>query len=332
MVFAESEGAAQAAAEPLRAALWGEHKLAVLLPHGHEPIQVGSLHAHLPVLQCVDCQHAISTYQGTAFMHLRWNKRLRQPNFIAWAICDLQAARVLQHRGGRGDTSLACVKAGLGSAWTISCRHPSQSCLYLVQAMHAFRDNKATFLLATPAAARGLDLPAVSHVYNMGPPADAVEYLHRAGRVGRIGASVPGVPSARSTLSAGQYFHPPAFVSAGAGNICKTLCAKLCQHALEQGADGPWKTAQDDMLMPCLPAFLNFCQFLQCTHTCEVSAGQYAGVVTTLVTPAEQAQLNAISQELQLAIEDSPEPPAPVAADDNSEQVRRNLEDLYRLY
>ena len=58
--------------------------------------------------------------------------------------------------------------------------------------MHAFRDNKATFLLATPAAARGLDLPAVSHVYNLSPPADAIEYLHRAGRVGRIGANVPG--------------------------------------------------------------------------------------------------------------------------------------------
>ena len=61
-----------------------------------------------------------------------------------------------------------------------------------LQAMHDFRDNKATFLLATPAAARGLDLPAVSHVYNLSPPGDAVEYLHRAGRVGRIGASVPG--------------------------------------------------------------------------------------------------------------------------------------------
>lgn len=42
MVFAENEEAAVAAAEPLRAALWGDHKLAVLLPHGLEPIQVSS--------------------------------------------------------------------------------------------------------------------------------------------------------------------------------------------------------------------------------------------------------------------------------------------------
>ena len=58
--------------------------------------------------------------------------------------------------------------------------------------MHAFRDNAATFLLATPAAARGLDMPAVSHVYNLDCPQDATSYLHRAGRAGRIGSPVTG--------------------------------------------------------------------------------------------------------------------------------------------
>ncbi|GAB4823402.1 hypothetical protein N2152v2_010448 [Parachlorella kessleri] len=62
-----------------------------------------------------------------------------------------------------------------------------------IQALHSFRDNKATLLLATPAAARGLDLPAVSHVYNTAVPADATDYLHRAGRAGRIGSPVAGL-------------------------------------------------------------------------------------------------------------------------------------------
>ncbi|KAI3429427.1 hypothetical protein D9Q98_005521 [Chlorella vulgaris] len=62
-----------------------------------------------------------------------------------------------------------------------------------IKALHSFRDNKTTLLLATPAAARGLDLPAVSHVYNTELPAAATEYLHRAGRSGRIGSSVQGV-------------------------------------------------------------------------------------------------------------------------------------------
>ncbi len=60
------------------------------------------------------------------------------------------------------------------------------------QAMHAFRDNESTLLLATPAASRGLDLPAVGFVYSLGAPADATDYLHRAGRAGRIGSPVDG--------------------------------------------------------------------------------------------------------------------------------------------
>lgn len=62
-----------------------------------------------------------------------------------------------------------------------------------IKALHSFRDNKSSLLIATPQAARGLDLPAVSHVYNLGPPEDPVEYLHRAGRAGRIGSPVGGV-------------------------------------------------------------------------------------------------------------------------------------------
>lgn len=62
-----------------------------------------------------------------------------------------------------------------------------------IKALHSFRDNQTTLLLATPAAARGLDLPAVSHVYSLSTPTDAADYLHRAGRAGRIGSPVRGL-------------------------------------------------------------------------------------------------------------------------------------------
>ena len=99
IVFAASDAAARAAADPLRTALWSEHQLSVLLPSGAEPIK----------------------------------------------------------------------------------------------ALQAFRDRAASLLLATPSAGRGLDLPAVSHVYNLGAPGDAREYLHRAGRAGRIGSTTGGL-------------------------------------------------------------------------------------------------------------------------------------------
>ncbi|WIA21360.1 hypothetical protein OEZ85_000580 [Tetradesmus obliquus] len=61
-----------------------------------------------------------------------------------------------------------------------------------IKALHAFRDRVASLLLATPSAARGLDLPAVSHVYSLGLPPDATDYVHRAGRAGRIGSTAGG--------------------------------------------------------------------------------------------------------------------------------------------
>jgi len=62
-----------------------------------------------------------------------------------------------------------------------------------IRAMHSFRDNKTSLLLCTPQASRGIDLPAVSHVYNLGLPDDAKQYLHRAGRAGRVGSTAGGI-------------------------------------------------------------------------------------------------------------------------------------------
>lgn len=40
-------------------------------------------------------------------------------------------------------------------------------------------------LVATDIAARGVDLPETTHIYNFNLPKDAISYLHRAGRTGR---------------------------------------------------------------------------------------------------------------------------------------------------
>jgi ATP-dependent RNA helicase DeaD len=45
------------------------------------------------------------------------------------------------------------------------------------------------FLVATDVAARGLDLPSLSHVFQYEPPDDVESYIHRAGRTGRAGAA-----------------------------------------------------------------------------------------------------------------------------------------------
>ncbi len=51
------------------------------------------------------------------------------------------------------------------------------------------REGKLRFLVATDVAARGIDIPDLSHVIQYEPPDHPETYIHRAGRTGRAGAS-----------------------------------------------------------------------------------------------------------------------------------------------
>ncbi len=53
--------------------------------------------------------------------------------------------------------------------------------------LESFRDGKLRLLIASDVAARGLDIPAVSHVFNYDLPSHAEDYVHRIGRTGRAG-------------------------------------------------------------------------------------------------------------------------------------------------
>jgi superfamily II DNA/RNA helicase len=56
-----------------------------------------------------------------------------------------------------------------------------------MQTLDGFRDGSLRFLVASDVAARGLDIPAVSHVFNFDVPSHAEDYVHRIGRTGRAG-------------------------------------------------------------------------------------------------------------------------------------------------
>jgi superfamily II DNA/RNA helicase len=53
--------------------------------------------------------------------------------------------------------------------------------------MNHFRSGDLRILIATNVAARGLDIPAVSHVINYDMPGNLEEYVHRIGRTARMG-------------------------------------------------------------------------------------------------------------------------------------------------
>jgi len=53
--------------------------------------------------------------------------------------------------------------------------------------LDGFREGSLRFLVASDVAARGLDVPAVSHVFNFDVPGHPEDYVHRIGRTGRAG-------------------------------------------------------------------------------------------------------------------------------------------------
>ena len=61
------------------------------------------------------------------------------------------------------------------------------------RSLRKFETGKATTLVATDVAARGLDLVEITHVINFDPPAEHSGYVHRVGRTGRAGRSGVGV-------------------------------------------------------------------------------------------------------------------------------------------
>lgn len=55
------------------------------------------------------------------------------------------------------------------------------------KALRAFRSGKKPIMVATAVAARGLDIPNVTHVISFELPSDIDDYVHRIGRTGRAG-------------------------------------------------------------------------------------------------------------------------------------------------
>lgn len=56
-----------------------------------------------------------------------------------------------------------------------------------LETLDAFKNGATEILVASDVAARGLDLPKVSHVFNYDVPMHAEDYVHRIGRTGRAG-------------------------------------------------------------------------------------------------------------------------------------------------
>ena len=79
-----------------------------------------------------------------------------------------------------------------------------------LETLEAFKNSDTQILVASDVAARGLDLPKVSHVFNFDVPIHAEDYVHRIGRTGRAGregrALTIATPADKKFLTAVQKF------------------------------------------------------------------------------------------------------------------------------
>ncbi|WP_022727427.1 DEAD/DEAH box helicase [Fodinicurvata sediminis] len=77
-----------------------------------------------------------------------------------------------------------------------------------METLNAFKNGEIQILVCSDVAARGLDIPAVSHVFNFDVPTHAEDYVHRIGRTGRAGRSGKAytlfLPSEKKYLDAVQ--------------------------------------------------------------------------------------------------------------------------------
>ncbi len=81
-----------------------------------------------------------------------------------------ETARALESRG----YAVACIHGEIGQ--------PERE-----RILSRFRSGSLSILVATDVAARGLDIPGVTHVFNFSLPQTPEEYVHRIGRTGRAG-------------------------------------------------------------------------------------------------------------------------------------------------
>ncbi|KAG2444058.1 hypothetical protein HYH02_009001 [Chlamydomonas schloesseri] len=208
MLFVNTPAEAAAVAEPLQSSLWTDHRMAVLVPPG--------------TILAKDVDNAASPSSSSASASSSSAAGGSSSSAGSWPPPELNAAALRRNarRGGGSSNSSgsgstaagagAAAGPGLGAgagaaggggdakaaADTFAEAMKSIDDMFAynpIRALHSFRDHKSSLLLATGPAARGLDLPAVSHVYSLGPPPDATNYLHRAGRAGRIGSTAGGV-------------------------------------------------------------------------------------------------------------------------------------------
>jgi superfamily II DNA/RNA helicase len=73
--------------------------------------------------------------------------------------------------------------------FSVGALHGDMDQMARMASLEAFKNGSVALLVCSDVAARGLDIPDVSHVFNFDVPTHSEDYVHRIGRTGRAGRS-----------------------------------------------------------------------------------------------------------------------------------------------
>jgi superfamily II DNA/RNA helicase len=118
--------------------------------------------------------------------HAFWNVAQADRVRITASIVREHGSTIVFSRTRHGADRIAKQLGQLGI--TAVALHGSRTQSQRDTALAAFVDGRASALVATDVAARGIHVPAVGCVVHFDPPADHKDYTHRSGRTGRAGA------------------------------------------------------------------------------------------------------------------------------------------------
>ena len=142
-------------------------------------------HLHEPVRVDITTREAVAPRVRQVYYEVPWHAK---PEALA-RILDLEEpeSAIIFVRTRRDADTVAEQLSGFG--YPAQAIHGDINQAQRERVLSRFRSGQTQLLVGTDVAARGLDIPDVTHVINYDLPSDAEAYVHRIGRTGRAGQS-----------------------------------------------------------------------------------------------------------------------------------------------
>ncbi|KAF4637894.1 hypothetical protein G7Y89_g187 [Cudoniella acicularis] len=190
-----------------------------------------------PVRLLVDAQKQTVGTLVQEFIRLRPGRETKRMGYLLYLCSNVYTDRVIVFFRQKKEAHRARVIFGL-SGLKATELHGSMSQEQRITSVEVFRDGKASFLLATDLASRGLDIKGVDTVINYEAPQSHEIYLHRVGRTARAGRT-----GRACTLAA----EPDRKIVKAAVKSGRAQGAKIVSRVVEASEADTWAEKVEEM-------------------------------------------------------------------------------------